>query len=322
MLHRHLLFVISSLGVISLFHRAVFAADLPIQAGTATFGRLTAQDGSDPRLDVSFTNKSPDDVAISRADITCGCMSALLERPVNLRPNDNVKIHVTLHREKMVRGKVAYNLTLSNEKKVVGATPVSYEFDPPIQAQPSSICLAEVSGKVAVRLNVYNGSKDPPKISVSDSLINASVVRVADSPSEYDLTVSLLPSHPVGSFQATISATLSDGQKVILPVIGEVSPPVELKPKVLLLGTLPSTQPTDRDVLLASDVPFHVESIEASQAAITVSPKQYVNGGKGYHVIVDPVGTKGLIRGTIVFHFDQPSKFDLKLDLIGETGGK
>jgi hypothetical protein len=248
-----------------------------------SFGRLTTFHGPDPVVSVSATNRSKAIVHVAAVSTGCGCVSANLAAPADLKPGESVNIPVTLRLQDMRVGSQSYELVVwAGPDQRLGQTTVAYEFDPPIVPDKRRLYLnvAQPGASAKDDLTLKVRREGQPRLRARASTSDVDVLlEPTDAPDSWRLAVTARPtSQPSadGLRSAEVSVLLGDEQApaLLVPVQLRVAEPVSVQPDVILLGPLaPGVEQVRRVGLSLSDG-YVLREVRTSTPALTVTPGQ------------------------------------------------
>lgn len=81
----------------------------------------------------------------------------------------------------------------------------------------------------------------------------------------FSLTATLKPTAPNGYFKDEVTLDTSDGQKIPISVVANIQSAVALTPSIINFGQVKPGQSVTKTVLVRSDKPFSIASLETSQ---------------------------------------------------------
>jgi hypothetical protein len=250
-------------------------------------------------------------------------MSATLKDNVRvLEPNACATIEVTLKVKEIRRGKVSYPITIVGDDQVLGSVQARYTFEPPVDAVPRQITLAENErGQLvgSATVTVFDERiKEPPIVGADTNALITNLERTSN-PFRYALDVAVAPDSPFGEIRGTVELRLPGVQtaRLVLPVTALKKFPVQCVPEMILFGDI--SDRASREVTLISKSPFSVRDvISSSPGLVEITPLHQSPTERRYLVSVAP-GASELVDEKVTISFEEPARFELVIPVIAEA---
>jgi hypothetical protein len=272
---------------------------------------------------------------IGGVQTSCGCTAAKPTRN-QLAPGEDSDIAVTFD-TRFDKGPATRTITVSTNDPAAKSIVLTIKGDVKVQvdATPAQIAFGDVKHGTdqtrQVLLNDLVAGTDPtkpPQEFKVQSMTNASPnIKVAAAPrtdgkAGAALTVTLLPTMPIGAFDDTIKVATSRAP-VDITVFGNVQGDITVKPAQVSFGVVPHRQGTLRFVRLvnAGTRPMKVTGVTSSNVSVSATAEP-VEAGKEYKITLElrPNTPDGALRGQLAITTDDPQQQTLSLPYFGIIG--
>jgi hypothetical protein len=266
---------------------------------------------------------------------SCGCTAAKPTRN-QLAPGEDSDIAVTFD-TRFDKGPATRTITVSTNDPAAKSIVLTIKGDVKVQvdATPAQVAFGDVKHGTdqtrQVLLNDLVAGTDPtkpPQEFKVQSMTNASLnIKVAAAPrtdgkAGAALTVTLLPTMPIGAFDDTIKVATSRAP-VDITVFGNVQGDITVKPAQVSFGVVPHRQGTLRFVRLvnAGTRPMKVTGVTSSNVSVSATAEP-VEAGKEYKITLElrPNTPDGALRGQLAITTDDPQQQTLSLPYFGIIG--
>jgi hypothetical protein len=266
---------------------------------------------------------------------SCGCTAAKPTRN-QLAPGEDSDIAVTFD-TRFDKGPATRTITVSTNDPAAKSIVLTIKGDVKVQvdATPAQVAFGDVKHGTdqtrQVLLNDLVAGTDPtkpPQEFKVQSMTNASPnIKVAAAPrtdgkAGAALTVTLLPTMPIGAFDDTIKVATSRAP-VDITVFGNVQGDITVKPAQVSFGVVPHRQGTLRFVRLvnAGTRPMKVTGVTSSNVSVSATAEP-VEAGKEYKITLElrPNTPDGALRGQLAITTDDPQQQTLSLPYFGIIG--
>jgi hypothetical protein len=351
--------VIVALGTGSLV--AAQASDLGLSSGPASSGAPNGLEGiggvtsGTPKAEVAgkvydfgsvlnavpiahvfkIHNAGSGTLVIGGVQTSCGCTAAKPTKS-QLPPGEDSDVAVTFD-TRFDKGPATRTITVYTNDPAAKSIVLTIKGDVKVQveAAPAQVAFGDVKHGTdqtrQVLLNDLLAGTDPAKAPQEfkvQSITNASPnIKVAEA-SRTDgkaggaLTVTLLPTMPIGAFDDTIKVTTSRAP-VDITVFGNVQGDITVKPAQVSFGVVPHRQGTLRYVRLVNvgARPMKVTSVTSSNVSVSATAEP-VEAGKEYKITLElrPNTPDGALRGQVAITTDDPQQQTLSLPYFGIIG--
>jgi uncharacterized protein DUF1573/flagellar associated PapD-like protein len=274
-------------------------------------------------------------LVIGGVQTSCGCTAAKPTKS-QLPPGEDSDIAVTFD-TRFDKGPATRTITVYTNDPAAKSIVLTIKGDVKVQveATPAQVAFGDVKHGTdqtrQVLLDDLVGGTDPAKASQEfkvQSITNASPnIKVVETPRTDGkaggaLTVSLLPTMPIGAFDDTIKVTTSRAP-VDITVFGNVQGDITVKPTQVSFGVVPHRQGTLRFVRLvnAGTRPVKVTGITSSNPSVNATAEP-VEAGKEYKITLElrPNTPDGALRGQVAITTDDPQQQTLSLPYFGIIG--
>jgi hypothetical protein len=286
------------------------------------FGRITTGWGTDPPMPVRLANRAGRPVRVTRIVAGCGCLVADIDLPVTIEPGHDAELRLTLRLPRMKVGTQTYEISAWDGSTLLAKSSASYEYDPPLVADPPELILnvdsAGADAQQAVRLRIRHPMTQPLRAEC-DAADVALSVRPGDGPDiAYVVATARPTTRPAGRsrHQVSVFGSGESGPALVMPLLYRVVSPVELRPPTLLLGPVAPGQAITRQVKVILREGFAIHEARCSSPAFRASWAS-AGGVTTLDVVVTPLGDS-IIDGTITLVLDGPQVAELALRVIGE----
>jgi hypothetical protein len=272
---------------------------------------------------------------IGGVQTSCGCTAAKPTRN-QLAPGEDSDIAVTFD-TRFDKGPATRTITVSTNDPAAKSIVLTIKGDVKVQvdATPAQVAFGDVKHGTdqtrQVLLNDLVAGTDPtkpPQEFKVQSMTNASPnIKVAAAPrtdgkAGAALTVTLLPTMPIGAFDDTIKVATSRAP-VDITVFGNVQGDITVKPAQVSFGVVPHRQGTLRFVRLvnAGTRPMKVTGVTSSNVSVSATAEP-VEAGKEYKITLElrPNTPDGALRGQLAITTDDPQQQTLSLPYFGIIG--
>jgi len=272
---------------------------------------------------------------IGGVQTSCGCTAAKPTRN-QLAPGEDSDIAVTFD-TRFDKGPATRTITVSTNDPAAKSIVLTIKGDVKVQvdAAPAQVAFGDVKHGTdqtrQVLLNDLVAGTDPtkpPQEFKVQSMTNASPnIKVAAAPrtdgkAGAALTVTLLPTMPIGAFDDTIKVATSRAP-VDITVFGNVQGDITVKPAQVSFGVVPHRQGTLRFVRLvnAGTRPMKVTGVTSSNVSVSATAEP-VEAGKEYKITLElrPNTPDGALRGQLAITTDDPQQQTLSLPYFGIIG--
>ena len=272
---------------------------------------------------------------IGGVQTSCGCTAAKPTRN-QLAPGEDSDIAVTFD-TRFDKGPATRTITVSTNDPAAKSIVLTIKGDVKVQvdATPAQVAFGDVKHGTdqtrQVLLNDLVAGTDPtkpPQEFKVQSMTNASLnIKVAAAPrtdgkAGAALTVTLLPTMPIGAFDDTIKVATSRAP-VDITVFGNVQGDITVKPAQVSFGVVPHRQGTLRFVRLvnAGTRPMKVTGVTSSNVSVSATAEP-VEAGKEYKITLElrPNTPDGALRGQLAITTDDPQQQTLSLPYFGIIG--
>jgi hypothetical protein len=272
---------------------------------------------------------------IGGVQTSCGCTAAKPTRN-QLAPGEDSDIAVTFD-TRFDKGPATRTITVSTNDPAAKSIVLTIKGDVKVQvdATPAQVAFGDVKHGTdqtrQVLLNDLVAGTDPtkpPQEFKVQSMTNASPnIKVAVAPrtdgkAGAALTVTLLPTMPIGAFDDTIKVATSRAP-VDITVFGNVQGDITVKPAQVSFGVVPHRQGTLRFVRLvnAGTRPMKVTGVTSSNVSVSATAEP-VEAGKEYKITLElrPNTPDGALRGQLAITTDDPQQQTLSLPYFGIIG--
>jgi len=274
-------------------------------------------------------------LVIGGVQTSCGCTAAKPTKS-QLPPGEDSDIAVTFD-TRFDKGPATRTITVYTNDPAAKSIMLTIKGDVKVQveATPAQVAFGDVKHGTdqtrQVLLNDLVAGTDPAKASQGfkvQSITNASPnIKVVEAPrtdgkAGRALTVSLLPTMPIGAFDDTIKVTTSRAP-VDITVFGNVQGDITVKPAQVSFGVVPHRQGTVRYVRLvnAGARPLKVTGITSSNPSVNATAEP-VAAGKEYKITLELRSNTpdGALRGQVAITTDDPQQQILSLPYFGIIG--
>jgi len=274
-------------------------------------------------------------LVIGGVQTSCGCTAAKPTKS-QLPPGEDSDIAVTFD-TRYDKGPATRTITVYTNDPAAKSIVLTIKGDVKVQveAAPAQVAFGDVKHGTdqtrQVLLNDLVAGTDPAKAPQEfkvQSITNASRnIKVAEAPRSDGkaggvLTVTLLPTMPIGAFDDTIKVTTSRAP-VDITVFGNVQGDITVKPVQVSFGVVPHRQGTLRYVRLvnAGARPVKITGITSSNASVSATAEP-VEAGKEYKITLElrPNTPDGALRGQVAITTDDPQQQTLSLPYFGIIG--
>ena len=274
-------------------------------------------------------------LVIGGVQTSCGCTAAKPTKS-QLPPGEESDIAVTFD-TRYDKGPATRTITVYTNDPAAKSIVLTIKGDVKVQveAAPAQVAFGDVKHGTdqtrQVLLNDLVGGTDPAKAQREfevKSITNASPnIKVAAAPrtdgkAGAALTVTLLPTMPIGAFDDTIKVTTSRAP-VDITVFGNVQGDITVKPTQVSFGVVPHRQGTLRYVRLvnAGARAVKVTSVTSSNVSVSATAEP-VEAGKEYKITLElrPNTPDGALRGQVAITTDDPQQQTLSLPYFGIIG--
>ena len=314
--HQGFMFVLGSFACFAVLSGATSQAQETQQGPWAErmFDRLNQDfgvvaSGSTAKARIKITSLWRDDTHIASVRTTCGC-SAAKPGKTTLKSRESTFIEITMDTHKFSHRKDSNVIvTFDAPKHAEVRIPITAYIQPDIVLNPGSVNFGAVDSGTAwkQKIHVSHSSRPDWRIkgaTTANKHLNVSVARSNRGPSDYELSVTLKPTAPIGEFRDHVVLKTGDGPSSRLTVLvqGKIDPDVIVTPAAASVGMLqPGQQKTIR-VVVRGKRAIEIEQItsateQSSCAWKTPTRKQNV------HVIPITIKADGK-TGKIVEEFD------------------
>jgi hypothetical protein len=272
---------------------------------------------------------------IGSVQTSCGCTAAKPTRN-QLAPGEDSDIAVTFD-TRFDKGPATRTITVPTNDPAAKSIVLTIKGDVKVQveATPAQVAFGDVKHGTdqtrQVLLNDVVAGTDPtkpPQEFKVQSVTNASPkIKVAAAPrtdgkAGAALTVTLLPTMPIGAFDDTIKVATSRAP-VDITVFGNVQGDITVKPAQVSFGVVPHHQGTLRFVRLvnAGTRPMKVTGVVSSNVSVSATAEP-VEAGKEYKITLElrPNTPDGALRGQLAITTDDPQQQTLSLPYFGIIG--
>jgi hypothetical protein len=272
---------------------------------------------------------------IGGVQTSCGCTAAKPTRN-QLAPGEDSDIAVTFD-TRFDKGPATRTITVSTNDPAAKSIVLTIKGHVKVQvdATPAQVAFGDVKHGTdqtrQVLLNDLVAGTDPtkpPQEFKVQSMTNASPnIKVAMAPrtdgkAGAALTVTLLPTMPIGAFDDTIKVATSRAP-VDITVFGNVQGDITVKPPQVSFGVVPHRQGTLRFVRLvnAGTRPMKVTGVTSSNVSVSATAEP-VEAGKEYKITLElrPNTPDGALRGQLAITTDDPQQQTLSLPYFGIIG--
>jgi hypothetical protein len=272
---------------------------------------------------------------IGGVQTSCGCTAAKPTRN-QLAPGEDSDIAVTFD-TRFDKGPATRTITVSTNDPAAKSIVLTIKGDVKVQvdATPAQVAFGDAKHGTdqtrQVLLNDLVAGTDPtkpPQEFKVQSMTNASPnIKVAAAPrtdgkAGAALTVTLLPTMPIGAFDDTIKVATSRAP-VDITVFGNVQGDITVKPAQVSFGVVPHRQGTLRFVRLvnAGTRPMKVTGVTSSNVSVSATAEP-VEAGKEYKITLElrPNTPDGALRGQLAITTDDPQQQTLSLPYFGIIG--
>jgi hypothetical protein len=274
-------------------------------------------------------------LVIGGVQTSCGCTAAKPTKS-QLPPGEDSDVAVTFD-TRFDKGPATRTITVYTNDPAAKSIVLTIKGDVKVQveAAPAQVAFGDVKHGTdqtrQVLLNDLVGGTDPAKAQREfevKSITNASPnIKVAAAPRTDGkaggaLTVTLLPTMPIGAFDDTIKVTTSRAP-VDITVFGNVQGDITVKPAQVSFGVVPHRQGTLRYVRLvnAGARAVKVTSVTSSNVSVSATAEP-VEAGKEYKITLElrPNTPDGALRGQVAITTDDPQQQTLSLPYFGIIG--
>jgi hypothetical protein len=274
-------------------------------------------------------------LVIGGVQTSCGCTAAKPTKS-QLAPGEDSDVAVTFD-TRFDKGPATRTITVYTNDPAAKSIVLTIKGDVKVQveAAPAQVAFGDVKHGTdqtrQVLLNDLVGGTDPAKAQREfevKSITNASPnIKVAAAPrtdgkAGAALTVTLLPTMPIGAFDDTIKVTTSRAP-VDITVFGNVQGDITVKPTQVSFGVVPHRQGTLRYVRLvnAGARAVKVTSVTSSNVSVSATAEP-VEAGKEYKITLElrPNTPDGALRGQVAITTDDPQQQTLSLPYFGIIG--
>jgi len=274
-------------------------------------------------------------LVIGGVQTSCGCTAAKPTKS-QLPPGEDSDIAVMFD-TRFDKGPATRTITVYTNDPASKSIVLTIKGDVKVQveAAPAQVAFGDVKhGTDQTRQVLLNDlvagtdrAKAPQEFKVQ-SITNASPnIKVAAAPRSDGkagaaLTVTLLPTMPIGAFDDTIRVTTSRAP-VDITVFGNVQGDITVKPAQVSFGVVPHHQGTLRFVRLvnAGPRPMKVTGLTSSNASVSATAEP-IEAGKEYKITLElrPNTPDGALRGQVAITTDDPQQQTLSLPYFGIIG--
>ncbi|MEW4490262.1 DUF1573 domain-containing protein [Thalassoglobus sp. JC818] len=267
-------------------------SDLKVDFGTVARGAET-------RHVIEVTNLYEEDVHIVNVGTTCGCTAAKPNKSL-LKTRDVAEIDVEMDTVKFMHRKdsnVDITLEFRGAKGTAQKTvrvPITAYIRSDVVLTPGNADFGAVDYQLGAERKVkvaYAGRSDwaIKDVKVDDENLKVElneIVRTAGRV-EYELTIQLDKTAPLGDFQDRILLVTDDKSSPEVPLLvsGRVSPDIEIVPSHFDLGSLTPGQTKPFNVVVKGRRPFVIESIECDGHPDCFEIKPVTDTPKTVHVV-------------------------------------
>jgi Protein of unknown function (DUF1573)/Flagellar-associated PapD-like len=274
-------------------------------------------------------------LVIGGVQTSCGCTAAKPTKS-QLAPGEDSDVAVTFD-TRFDKGPATRTITVYTNDPTAKSIVLTIKGDVTVQveAAPAQVAFGDVKHGIdqtrQVLLNDLVAGTDPAKAQREfevKSITNASPnIKVAAAPrtdgkAGAALTVTLLPTMPIGAFDDTIKVTTSRAP-VDITVFGNVQGDITVKPTQVSFGVVPHRQGTLRYVRLvnAGARAVKVTSVTSSNVSVSATAEP-VEAGKEYKITLElrPNTPDGALRGQVAITTDDPQQQTLSLPYFGIIG--
>jgi hypothetical protein len=274
-------------------------------------------------------------LVIGGVQTSCGCTAAKPTKS-QLAPGEDSDVAVTFD-TRFDKGPATRTITVYTNDPAAKSIVLTIKGDVKVQveAAPAQVAFGDVKHGTdqtrQILLNDLVAGTDPAKAQRQfevQSITNASPnIKVAAAPrtdgqAGAALTVTLLPTMPIGAFDDTIKVTTSRAP-VDITVFGNVQGDITVKPTQVSFGVVPHRQGTLRYVRLvnAGARAVKVTSVTSSNVSVSATAEP-VEAGKEYKITLElrPNTPDGALRGQVAITTDDPQQQTLSLPYFGIIG--
>ena len=246
---------------------------------THDFGVLAADADAVHRFE--FKNLYEEDIHVASVSTSCNCTIASIE-------NQTLKTHETSaiiarFNTKAFRGQKQATLTVRIDRPYYAEVQliVRGNIRGNVAFEPGSIQFGDVKQgtKSEKRIRVNHRGNTNWRINDVKTTFDMNQIKVSldenlrgNGAVQYDMTVQLQDNVPAGYVQGELIIETSEGQNMRYPLAfnGRVVPAIEISPEILTLGPLSPGSVIEKKILLKSDTPFRVTSIECSDDSLKI----------------------------------------------------
>ena len=268
-------------------------SDLKVDFGTVARGAET-------RHKLLVTNRYEEDIYILDVGTTCGCTAATPNKKL-LKTNEVAEIDVVMDTVKFMRRKDSnVDVTLQfrgengrRDTKTI-RVPITAYIRTDVVLSPGNADFGSVEYNQGAERKIkitYAGRQDwkITDVQVGRNILEAKLreTQRGGGRVEYELTVLLDESAPLGDFQDRLVLTTDDRDSPEVPVLvsGRVSPDIEVVPGRYELGSLAPGETKPFNVVIKGRRPFIVEGIECDAHPDCFEFKPVAEVPKPVHVV-------------------------------------
>jgi hypothetical protein len=245
-------------------------SDLRLEMGTVA-------KGTQVRKTLTVTNLYKEDITLAEVRTTCGCFQASTDKKV-LKTHDVATVAVTMDTIRF-KGKRDANLdvtlTFDNSTYKSVRIPLHGFIRTDVEIEPGVLNLSTVEQGRGVTKSIGVRFVGRPGAKITDVRANNPQLQVSAKPrfqdysrSEFDVSVALNPSAPLGDVRDLLTIVTNDpaNPELQVEVYGKVEPDLVVTPSAIPLGNLrPGVEKTFR-VSIRGQRPFTIEKLERDSA--------------------------------------------------------
>jgi hypothetical protein len=271
----------------------------------ATFSDLHMQFGTVPKgakvlKSVTVTNPYKEDLLITNAGTSCGCFKATVvggqNNRISLKTHESTTITVSMDTIKFSGDRNAnldVTMTFNNRDYKSVRIPLKGFIRTDFEISPPAVNMATVEqGRGTTKTVVLRSMRPGMKITsvrATNPLVKPEVKersRYGGSSSEFEISVALDPSAPLGDFRDTISIKTNDPStsELQVEVTGKVEPDLVVMPQQLTMGNMRPGVPVSKSIIIRGQRPFVIDKLERD-SELDVWKSKYSKDAKNLHTI-------------------------------------
>jgi len=262
------------------------------EANSHNFG--TVPRGSDPQYVFKIKNPFKEDVHISNVRASCGCITVKKVEPATLKTFDEGSILIQFNTQAFVGQKNA-TVTVQIDQPFFAEVQLAISgfIRTDIMVNPGAVDFGTVEhgAKIDKKVRIQSFGRSNWQITAietSSQNIEAEAVEVsrANGRVEYDMTVRVTNSAPIGYLQESIKVLTNDdkGDGIPIHVQGHIDSELSVRPSPLFLGVFTPGNDVTKSIIVKGRRPFQIQSMECENKA-TADSFEFSGLGKGAQTV-------------------------------------